>query len=244
MSPSSTGQADGGHHHFLKSLGPGLIWAGAAIGVSHLVQSTRAGARFGFALVVVVLLANLLKYPFFEFGPRYAAATGENLLEGYRRLGRWTLWLYFALTVGTMFTVEAAVTVVCAGLAAQLFGVTLTPVAWSAILIATCALLLVFGRYPLLDSAMKGIIIVLAVSTIIAVTAALLHGPAEAPGFQRPPLWDLAGISFIVALVGWMPSAIDISVWHSIWTLERRKQTGHAPSLRHALLDFNIGYFG
>ena len=26
-----------------KSLGPGLLFAGAAVGVSHLVQSTRAG---------------------------------------------------------------------------------------------------------------------------------------------------------------------------------------------------------
>ncbi len=32
----------------IKSLGPGLLWAGAAIGVSHLVQSTRAGAIYGF----------------------------------------------------------------------------------------------------------------------------------------------------------------------------------------------------
>ena len=64
----------------LQSLGPGLLFAGAAIGVSHLVQSTRAGATYGFALVWVVLLANLLKYPFFEFGPRYAAATGDSVL--------------------------------------------------------------------------------------------------------------------------------------------------------------------
>jgi len=31
----------------IKKLGPGLLFAGAAIGVSHLVQSTRAGADFG-----------------------------------------------------------------------------------------------------------------------------------------------------------------------------------------------------
>ena len=31
-----------------QSIGPGIIWAAAAIGVSHLVQSTRAGADFGF----------------------------------------------------------------------------------------------------------------------------------------------------------------------------------------------------
>ena len=44
--------------------------------------------------------------------------------------------------------------------------------------------------------------------------------------------------------MGWMPSAIDISVWHSLWTIERKKETGHAPSLKEALFDFNLGYFG
>ena len=32
----------------LKKLGPGLLFAGTAVGVSHLVQSTKAGAEFGF----------------------------------------------------------------------------------------------------------------------------------------------------------------------------------------------------
>ena len=34
-----------------KSLGPGIVLAGAAIGGSHLLSSTTAGARFGFSLV-------------------------------------------------------------------------------------------------------------------------------------------------------------------------------------------------
>ena len=58
----------------LSKLGPGLLFAGAAIGVSHLVQSTRAGADFGWGLVWALLLINLFKYPFFQYGPRYAQA--------------------------------------------------------------------------------------------------------------------------------------------------------------------------
>ena len=52
--------------NFLKSIGPGLLFAGAAIGVSHLVQSTRAGADFGFGLLWALLIAALFKYPFFQ----------------------------------------------------------------------------------------------------------------------------------------------------------------------------------
>ena len=62
---------------FWRALGPGLLWAGASIGVSHLVQSTRAGAAAGFGLAVLILLVLIVKYPFFEYGARYAAATGE-----------------------------------------------------------------------------------------------------------------------------------------------------------------------
>ena len=71
----------------IKKLGPGLLFAGAAIGVSHLVQSTRAGADFGLGLLWALLLVNLFKYPFFQFGPRYASATGGSLLDGYKKMG-------------------------------------------------------------------------------------------------------------------------------------------------------------
>ena len=94
---------------FWKSFGPGLVWAAAAIGVSHLVQATRAGALAGFGLAGVILLALVLKYPFFEYGPRYAAATGRSLVEGYRRIGRWALWLYFTITVVTAVIHQVAI---------------------------------------------------------------------------------------------------------------------------------------
>src|SRR5210317_2290285 len=126
--------------NIIKKLGPGLLWAGAAIGVSHLVQSTRAGANYGFALVWAVLLANLFKYPAFEFGPRYAAATGKSLLHGYSDLGKWAMAIFMFMTFGTMFTIQSAVTIVTAGLAAYLFGIAWSPLIWSAIILAVCIL--------------------------------------------------------------------------------------------------------
>ena len=227
----------------LKALGPGLLWAGAAIGVSHLVQSTRAGASYGFALVWIVIIANLFKYTAFEFGPRYAAAMGESLLDGYRRVGNWAMVVFLVLTFGTMFTIQSAVTIVTAGLASKIFGTSLSPLSWSLILLLICAAILTIGRYPLLDKLIKIIIIVLTVSTILAVVAAINHGSSMTQGFEEPVIWSIAGVSFMVALMGWMPSAIDISVWHSLWTIERRKETGMAPTLKDALFDFRVSCF-
>jgi Mn2+/Fe2+ NRAMP family transporter len=227
-----------------QSLGPGLLMAAAAIGVSHLVQSTRAGATYGWALVWAVILANFFKYPFLEYGPRYAIATGESMIEGYQRLGKWAIGIFVIFTIGTMFTVQAAVTIVSASLAAELTGIVLSPVTWSAILLAICILLLLSGQYSALDGAIKIIMVVLAVSTVIAVGGAIMQGEQQAAVDYYPNIWNVAGVSFLIALMGWMPIPIDAAAWHSLWTLERVKQTNYRPKLKESLLDFNIGYIG
>jgi Mn2+/Fe2+ NRAMP family transporter len=229
------------------AIGPGLLMAGAAVGVSHLVQSTRAGAEYGLLLLPVVLLACLLKYPFLEFGPRYAAATGENLLVGYRRVGRWALWLFALITFGTMFIIQAVLTVVTAGLAGVVFGLDASPQVISIGILLLCVLLLLIGHYRALDLSMKLIMVVLTVSTVVAVALALGSGPrwAEVSGFSMAPqLWTAAGFAFLLALVGWMPVPLEVAVWHSLWTEARTRETGQPPSLRHAVLDFGFGYIG
>jgi len=228
----------------LQTLGPGIIMAGAAIGVSHLVQSTRAGADYGFYLLWAVVLALIFKYPFLEYGPRYAAATGKSLLEGYMHVGKWAMAVFLVFTFGTMFTITAAVTVVTAGLTAQMTGITLHPVLWSGIILGVCVIILISGQYPLLDGLMKIMMTALAISTIIAVIAAVIHGGNIAPEFSRPVIWNTAGVSFLLALMGWMPIPIDVAVWHSLWTHERTKQTRHNPSIREVTFDFNVGYIG
>lgn len=246
---------------FWRAFGPGLLFAGAAVGVSHLVQSTRAGAGYGLSLILVVVLANVLKFPAFRFGSHYAAATGRSLLEGYRLQGRWALWLYAALTLATMWTVSAAVTVVTAGLLGSLIGVAGHPVALSAALLALCAGLLAWGRYHWLDRVMRVVVVVLTLSTLAA--AAMIAPQIDwSAGRWMPDVaaWTAKDLAFVAALVGWMPSAIDVAVWQSLWTLARARDAGSAARgdvvaqheqavvspahLRGVLLDFDIGYLG
>jgi len=217
---------------FLKSLGPGLMWAGAAVGVSHLVQSTRAGANYGFYLVGILILANVLKYPFFEFAPRYAAATGKNLISGYNKIGKWAIWLYAIFTFGTMFTVQAAVTFVTAGLLESIFIIkSIDTATLSLILLVGTMIILIIGKFSVLDKIIKIIIIILTLSTIVAVISALSQGYNPNPDFAKAFNWELAAdIAFIVAFVGWMPAPIDVSVWHSYWSVEKQKETGYRPN--------------
>ena len=220
------------------------MYAGAAIGVSHLVQSTRAGAGYGFALLWAVVIVHLLKYPFFEFGHRYGAATGESLLVGYRRVGRWALIGYLLVALGLSIPTAAVLTIVTAGMATQMFTVDLTSMTWAVILLAICAALLASGGYALLDKLMKVLMVFLAGCTVVAVVAAACHGRVAKPQFVGGDVWTVTGIAFVVALMGWMPTPVDASVWPSLWMRERTRQTGHRPTLREALFDFNLGYAG
>jgi len=229
---------------FLKTLGPGILFATTAIGVSHLVQSTRAGAEYGFALIGFILMANVLKFPFFEFGSRYANATGKSLIYGYSKIGKWMLVLYLLITLVSMFTVAAAVTYVCVGLMINLFQLPLDPSEASMLLMAICMVTLLSGKFSLLDSLIKLIGAVLLLSTLIAFLLTLWHGPVVAwEQLSLPFEIDKRNVFFIIALMGWMPTAVDLSTWNSIWTLERIKQTDYLPTLKETLREFNIGYW-
>jgi len=238
--------SDGSSKHsgvFWTAFGPGLLWAAAAIGVSHLVQSTRAGADAGLGLAWIIVAALILKYPFFEYGPRYAAATGESLVEGYRRVGRWALWLYLAITISTALIIQVAIVLFTAFLFRYVFGLSWSLPVVAAGVIALCAGVLVVGRFRALDRATKVVIVLLSVSTLVASAVALPRvDPATLTPWPLDP--DRIGFAFILALMGWMPSAIDISVWSSLWTLAKDRSAGVRASLRHSLLDFRVGYVG
>ena len=231
-----------------RSLGPGLLFASTSIGVSHLVQSTRAGAEFGFALAGIIIAVNVFKFPFFEFGSRYAAAKGESLIDGYKRLGILPLWIYFLVIILSMFFVSAAVVFVTAGFMDNLFGIsdqwptlTLLP---SIVIFLICFFILYFGKFSTLTEEIKVVGIVLLVSTLIAFVLTLLHGREPTmEGFIEPDLLNDSGIFFIIALMGWMPTALDLSTWNSLWTLEKMKDPETAPTFNQIIKEFNWGYW-
>lgn len=240
-------------NQFISRLGPGLLYAGAAVGVSHLVQSTQAGGMFGFELIIAIIIIHLIKYPFFEFGPRYTAATGQHILHGYLRLGKWAIWLYLFLSISTMFIVQAAITVVTAGLITNIFGLEglgghdpqIVAFIISSILLLLALILLVSGHYKLLDKLMKIIILVLTVTSIAAVIMLLFNNPGHhksATVFFS--FSDTVHLIFLATFLGWMPAPLDLSVWHSIWAKSKNESEGKLTSMQDTLFDFRVGYIG
>jgi Mn2+/Fe2+ NRAMP family transporter len=230
----------------INNLGPGLLFAGAAVGVSHLVQSTRAGASYGFELIWVIVLINVLKYPFFEIGQRYTTVMDESLIRGYERIGRWAVWLFIGQNVFASILTMGAISFVGAAIFNYLYfiytGTTLSVEVSTVVYLCVVALILYVGKYDIFEKSVKYMVISLSGFTVLATIVAMSHGVQIKPDFVPIPVMNQAGIGFLLALMGWMPAPLELSSWTSLWALENDRVSGKKKSLEDSMLDFNIGY--
>lgn len=228
----------------LKNLGPGLLFASMAIGTSHLVLSTKAGAQYGWVMLIPIILANILKYPFFEFGVRYTNVTKKSLIEGYLKMGRKYLWLYALITLVSVFTILAALYVVTAGLFMNLFKISSVDISMVALgLFTFISSILIIGRYRFLEVSLKLVVGILFIALVITTILVINKGQVSSiPNFKSPELFNEVGILFLIGLVGWMPTAVEASGWVSMWSMEKLNSMKHKPSLKEALNEFNLGY--
>jgi Mn2+/Fe2+ NRAMP family transporter len=230
-----------------------MAMAATAIGASHLVLAPTAGAAFGYALLWVMPFSHLFKYPAFEFGPRFAVATGRSLLDGYASMPgprNWALWIFLAGTVVQGVTVLAGVL----GVSAAVVAAGLPPGApipfISLALGLLCAALLRSGGFDGLSALSKWLLLGLSAMTLVAFLARPPSGGFW-HGLVMPEL-PAGSLLLVGALLGWMPTGIDVSVWHSLWALqrkpiwestaERRGSGGTLGALRVGLTDMRVGY--
>lgn len=225
----------------MQALGPGILMATAAIGGSHLVASTQAGALFGWQLAWLILLVNVLKYPFFRFGVEYTLTRKESLLVGYQRKGRGYFYSFIVLNIIAAVVNTAGVLLLTASLLQYALPghVSLTLLCWG--ILAVCLLILLLGHYKALDTVAKLIMILLTFTTLIAVAIAWYNGAQAPQDYVGPSPWTLVSLGFLVALMGWMPAPIEISAISSLWLKAKQRHT-HITRAQ-GLFDFNLGYW-
>lgn len=223
-----------------RAFGPGILMASAAIGGSHLISSTQAGALYGWQLAIMIILANVFKYPFYRFGTEYAYSTGDSLVVGYAKKSRAYLWIFFILCIMSGIISTGAVALLCAVILGHLLPFELGTLPLAAGVMIASWVLLVAGHYKVLDNITKWIIMALTVATIAAVAVAVGKPPVMQPDSIEASPWNLATLGFIIALMGWMPAPLEFSAITSVWT-SKKIRTDHT-SRYQGMVDFNVGY--
>jgi len=157
--------------------------------------------------------------------------------------------LYILIMLFSMFFVAAAVGAVTAGFVVQLFGLNdlfgvQTGIIVCALLFIICGVLLWLGKYSSLDKGIKVLGAFLLVSTLVAFALVLLKPPVSSSLYDQMFFFPRNNEQwfFLLALMGWMPTAVDLSAWNSLWTIEKHKTIHQKPSLKATLFDFRFGY--
>lgn len=228
---------------FSEKFGPGFLFAAGAVGVSHLVQSTRSGAEFGFSLIWLMVLACLVKYPAFRFGSDYSGATGESLIDAYEKQGKWTLAAIALVLPIDAFIATSAITLVTAGLFKHIFSINLHIITVAFIILATAITLLISGKYQLLEKITKLFVVLFTLLTLVATVLALPQLDWQNSDLTPTLQFDRSSILFMIAIAGWMPAGVTSSIFQSLWVCAKAKSFKNQLSSKEVRFDFNVGYF-
>ncbi|MCR4941289.1 MAG: divalent metal cation transporter [Campylobacter sp.] len=225
----------------LAALGPGVFMATAAVGASHIISSTQAGAIYGWQLAGIILLVNLFKYPFFRFGAQYTLQNGHSMLEGYASKSKAYLWIFFVMNIFSAFVNTAAVGLLTAAVLQNILpDLPISTAQLTAILIVIVLAMILIGGYNFLDNSVKIIMTILTLAVCLAVLLVVFKTREFSPNFSEPVVWELSSLPFIVALMGWMPAPLEISAISSLWLREKKKYT--KINTKNGLFDINFGY--
>lgn len=225
----------------LNAFGPGILMATASIGGSHLVASTQAGAIFGWQLLWLIFAVNVLKYPFFRFGVEFTLATGKSLIEGYKSKGPWFFYSFIVLNIIAAVVNTAGVILLTASLLHYALPVSISVTVLCWLILGVCLVILLLGHFKALDNVAKIIMVLLTVATVAAFIIAFNNGSMAPADYVGPSPYELVMLSFMVALMGWMPAPIEVSALSSLWLKE--KQAQQVITTKQGLLDFNVGYW-
>lgn len=231
---------------FAAQLGPGLIWAMMAIGQTHVILATYSGARFGFALLWVMLLAHVFTYPVFEYGPRYAVATGGSLIDAYMKLPRLRIILmpFFGVLLATLpfIGVASLLSVTASILLAAWPQVSFDQ--WCVIVTVLTAALVFAGGYRGLEVSCIVMSGVLVLATLVAFCLEL-PDPGQVLSSALIPAIPAGSLVTLVALMR-MPTDPTTSIMHSVWAVKKRdawiREGGLRAGMRSSLLDLRVGF--
>ncbi|MDF2234290.1 Nramp family divalent metal transporter [Albimonas sp. CAU 1670] len=226
-----------GPRAWLAFAGPAVIASVAYMDPGNYATNIQAGAGYGYSLLWVVVLANLIAMLFQALSARVGIVTGSNLAELCRdHLPRPLVWIMWAVSeVAAMATDLAEFLGGAIGLA-LLFEMPLLA-GMGVTAVATYALLMLEGRgFRPMELAIGALVGVIGVCYLLEMLIAPVDWAAAGLGMVSPSLPDAAALTIAVGIIGAtvMPHAIYL---HS--GLTQRRVTVRTAQERARVLRFS-----
>ena len=217
----------------LRQLGPGLIISAVIVGSGELIVTPKVGAENGFKLLWFIVFGCCIKvFVQVELG-RFAVSKGMttleamNLMPGPRWRVSWLLWLWVLMYFALIFQVAGMVGAL--GSVFSLAGIPLEHKKLAIAVAASCSILLVIGRYKLVEILSTLLVVIFTLTTLVAVGAVqtteyAITGAQIAEGFKfHLPASPVAAFAAF-GIIGVGASEL---IYYPYWCLEK----GYAKSV-------------
>ena len=168
----------------------------AAFGPEDFVSNATAGAIYGYSLLWTLALVVLTRYVILEATARYVVVTGETLMTGYARAGRWVVWV---ILVSIFVKRHLASLVHILLLGATMHLLFPLPVRWSSAIWAWIFsglgfTLMYWGKYRMVEKVAKPLMVILGGSLLLAAVLSKPDLHAVARGALLPSVPEGYGV--------------------------------------------------
>jgi Mn2+/Fe2+ NRAMP family transporter len=201
-----------------RDIGPGFVIAATGLGAGDIIAASVAGAKYGTTLLWAAVVGAIMKYAMNEGLARWQLATGSTLLEGWvQRLPKiFSLYFFFYLVLWTF--IVAAALIAGTGLAAHALIPSISVGTWGVLHSLLAVVLVLVGRYALLEVLMK---IFMALMLLVVIICAILVMPGHTEilsGIFIPSIPD-GSVLFIFSVIGGVGGSVTV-LCYGYWIRE------------------------
>ena len=172
----------------MRRIGPGLILASSIVGSGELIATTVLGAENGYKLLWLIVISCAIKTVVQNELGRHAIGTSETTLESFDAIPgprwrvSWVAWCWFFMVLMTMMQVGGMLGGISEVLNRMVPSVPV--MAWVWIVNFATVILLIVGRYALVEKVAMGLVVAF---TMLTVSCAVLL-------FQKPEYFSMAQV--------------------------------------------------
>jgi len=206
-----------GYRGRVRQIGPGIMAAATGVGAGDLVATLIAGAEFGTVLLWAAVLGTLLKLGLAEAVGRWHLASGGTILDGWRSLGRWAT-TFFGLYAVVWGFVYGATAMSASGLPLNALAEGLSVRHWGMICGVAGFLLVILGRYGVIEKLMTVLVAVMFV-TVVG-TAVLVVPDLGAVASGLVPRLPEGSLINVLGLIGGVGGTITMAAY-GYWTMAK-----------------------
>ena len=212
--------------------------AATGLGAGDLIAASVAGARYGTALLWAVVIGALLKFALNEGLARWQLASGMSLIEGWARHLPRLVNLYFGVYLCLWSFVVAAALMAACGLAAYAMLPVLSITQWGIVQALATAVLVLTGRYLLIEKLMK-LLIILMFAVILICALSLPQDWPRLIGHLLQPRIPAGSLAMVLGVIGGVGGSVTL-MSYGYWM--REKGWKSTRQLADSRLDLAVAY--